>query len=424
MLSIGLKTRIKLAARVLFGDVAAVPAAGRRPPDEADVAPPEGAGACPAESVLAHDTCPVCGHVGRTLVCEYNKFLVFDRPPDGRADRYDYSLCHACGVVCAALRPVGERYRWLFEHFEATIGRTDTGHRSVRKLTLSAFDLTEAERAELKSALARGVFVSDHLGLSRKEYIPSLASDRLAIGAHVELLGSLRDLRGKRVLEIRSRSGAMSASLARLYGVHAHVMALFENQRLVVAEAYGLPTSPIDYEDFQPPPGQLFDVIVANHMLTHAVRPSAFLDALHGALAPGGLLYLYNEPDEEEYLSDGKSIINSLNAFHLQAFDGRSLTRALAAHGFRVTFLTRQERTFLCLSEKVDGPVAWTPMDAREREGRVRRHQQSRDLAILMLPRHLHQRFASEWSAFVDRVTAAGVAEIDADGQVRRRKGR
>ena len=37
--------------------------------------------------------------------------------------RADYALCHRCGVAFARLRPVGERFRYLVEHFEETIGR-------------------------------------------------------------------------------------------------------------------------------------------------------------------------------------------------------------------------------------------------------------------------------------------------------------
>src|SRR6185436_632377 len=48
--------------------------------------------------------CPCCGSDEFTLVSEYNRFLTSEQPPDACASRYDYSLCHVCGVVFARTR--------------------------------------------------------------------------------------------------------------------------------------------------------------------------------------------------------------------------------------------------------------------------------------------------------------------------------
>jgi 2-polyprenyl-3-methyl-5-hydroxy-6-metoxy-1,4-benzoquinol methylase len=70
-------------------------------------------------------------------------------------------------------------------------------------------------------------------------------------------------------------------------------MALFENQRFIIETAHGTPaTAPIDYTDFDIPFEGTFDLILANHMLTHAVHPQAFLRLVAALLAPGGHLYL------------------------------------------------------------------------------------------------------------------------------------
>ena len=62
--------------------------------------------------------CSVCGHGEWTPVCEFNRFLLSGSAPDDAAMRADYALCHRCGVVFARRRPVGERFRFLVEHFE------------------------------------------------------------------------------------------------------------------------------------------------------------------------------------------------------------------------------------------------------------------------------------------------------------------
>ena len=126
------------------------------------------------------------------------------------------------------------------------------------------------------------------------------------------------------MLEIRPRFGAIGAALRRLYGGETFALPLFEAQQVLVREAYGTCADyMLDYDSFQIPYTGCFDLIVANHLVTHAVRPGETLATIRQRLAPGGHLYLYNEPDEADFLETGKSIFNTLNAFHLQTFDGR-----------------------------------------------------------------------------------------------------
>ncbi len=417
-----IRSRLRRAAHALFIDTPLLP---RTTPPAASADGEEALWRtpCPPEPIGELLACPACGDSSRTLVSEYNRFILVDTPPDRRAARYDYCLCHGCGIVYASQRPTGERYRWLLEHFEETLGRDQRQPGSAGKLTMSAFTLSEEEREDLRRRATRGVFVSDHLGLSRKEFLPGLLSDRLANSLHAELLGSLLELRAPRVLEIRSRAGAIGASLQRLYGAEVSVLALFENQRFMIEQVYGFAADGLlDYDAFTIPyPGQ-FDLIIANHMLTHVVRPREFLTAIRASLKPGGHLYLYNEVDEADYLNEGKSMFGTLNAFHLQAFDGASLTRALAANGFGVTFLTRHDGTFLCLSRMEAEPVTSPPMEARELERRRERYARARDVAILMMPAETRARLGPEAEDVVARGLASGLAELDTQGRPRLRR--
>jgi SAM-dependent methyltransferase len=175
----------------------------------------------------------------------------------------------------------------------------------------------------------------------------------------------------------------------------------------------------VDYDNFTIPYTGDFDLVIANHMFTHAVRPHDFLSTVRERLRPGGHLYLYNEPDERSYLEDGKSIFRSLNPFHLQAFDLASLVRALRATGFDVPFVRREGKSFVALASRREASPEWTPITDTERDRRVSQYRLARDLAILRLPQHVRGRFASEWDAVVERAVAAGRIDVDDQGHFR-----
>ena len=375
---------------------------------------------CPAERIEVLAACPVCNGAERSRVCMYNKLILLPHPPDEASYRYDYCLCHDCGVVTARRRPAGDRYAWLIEHFEETLGRVEVGQRLAGKAVLSSYRLTDDDRAELRARAARGVFVSDHAGISRKDFLPALMSDRLSSSVHVELLGSLLRLRQPRVLEVRSRVGSISAALQRIFGASPHAMALFESQQFLIGEVYGIPASlGIDYDRFTIPFEGTFDLIVANHMFTHAIRPRDMLATLHHRLADGGHLYLFNEPDEGEFLAEGKSVFNTLNAFHMQAFDGDSLRRALEANGFSVVFITLFEGAHICLARKAERSDAWERIARRPRDVRMQAYRRAQEIATLTMPEFARGRLRESWDALLARSVASGLAEVNRKGNVK-----
>jgi 2-polyprenyl-3-methyl-5-hydroxy-6-metoxy-1,4-benzoquinol methylase len=411
--------RIGLAFRILF-DPIVKPGRLLGSDDNGEEAAVAGiASPCPSDTILVLDACSLCGGAARTLVGEFNRFVHFAQPPDEESLRADYCLCHDCGSVYASRRPAGRRYRWLLDHFEDALHRAQA---SGRKFALSSSALSDEDRTHLRRLAARGVFVSEHTHPSRKEYLPALLSDRLAASAHVEILGSLIDLQGRRVLEVRSRLGSISAALRRLYSADVFAMSMFEGQRLLIGEVYGIPTSEIDFDRFELPAQGQWDLVVCNHMLTHAVRPKEMLRVLRARLAPGGHAYFYNEPDDAEILVDGKSMFSTLNAFHLQTFDAAAFVRALAASGFEPVFLTHHEGNIVCLARAVDVPAALPQMTASQLKTRREAYLRARDAALLMLPERARHRVGSEWSSVVDRALDTGVAEPGPDGQIRVRR--
>jgi hypothetical protein len=196
---------------------------------------------------------------------------------------------------------------------------------------------------------------------------------------------------------------------------------IFESQQEMVRGLYGIPAEGlIDFEHFRIPYEGPFDVIIANHMLTHAVAPGDFLDVVKAALAPGGHLYLYNEMDEVEFLADSKSIFRVMNPFHMQVFTPASLTRALAARGFETVFLGHTDRIqMMCLARAAAPAAVAMPKDERKR--RLRRYSAARDFAILSLPDKKRELFVDEWPAIVERSVLAGTATLDERGRVQLR---
>jgi SAM-dependent methyltransferase len=363
--------------------------------------------------------CSVCGHEAYTPVCEFNRFLLSESAPDAHAMRADYAVCHQCGVVFARRRPVGQRFRFLVEHFEETIGRVVSEGTRGAKL-LGSRRLDEGARELLRARAAQPMFVSEVPRVKDRRHLTALLRDRLAVAAHVEILGSLLTLERPRVLEVRPRFGAIGGALRRLYGGETFALPLFEAQQLLVREVYGTCAEHLlDYDDFTIPYPGSFDLVVANHLLTHAVHPQQTLATIRQRLAPGGHLYLYNEPDESDFLDTGKSIFNTLNAFHVQTFDGASLARALQSAGFEPVYIGHHRDNCIALARVASDGVPWEPISKKELTRRVAKYAQARDLGILSLPERLRGLFADEWESVVQRAFAAKSIDFDGDGNLR-----
>jgi SAM-dependent methyltransferase len=402
---------------LIDGEKRSVPLGGRRPlhvsPVAREVEPaPTDKRARPGTSNewLELAACPACKTPERTVVCEWNKLILLDTAPDEQAWRYDYAVCHGCGILYATRRPIGARYRYLLDNFEDVIDK-DAGNP-----LLNPHPLTDADRDRYRRLIARGVFVSDHDG---GPHLRGVLSDRLENSAHVELLGSLLAPRGARVLEVRPRAGTILEGLRRHYGADVYAMPIFESQQFIMQELYGIQTSNlIDFDCFRIPFDDPFDLIVCNHMFNHAVRVDGFLATLRNALRPGGHVYFYNEIDDSEFLAGGQSMIATMNPLHLQAADTASLARAIGAAGFEPVFVKGHKRRNLCLMRRVDG-AEWPRIPAEALAERVAAYQRARDRAVLRAPERVRERFADVWPDTIERAMSAGLAGFDEAGALR-----
>jgi SAM-dependent methyltransferase len=102
-----------------------------------------------------------------------------------------------------------------------------------------------------------------------------------------------------------------------------------------------------------------FDVVIANHFLTHAHDPRALVAYFRTILADTGTLVLYNELDHDLSLKSMTAYARGLNFFHKQLFTRRTLVGFLQACGFSVEDISTDKNgkqpkyiTLLCRKAK------------------------------------------------------------------------
>ncbi len=359
------------------------------------------------------DRCPACGTHAHTVVNPWNKLLLLDAAPDAGAIRYDYAVCHGCGLCFATRRPFGERYRFLTAHFGDVI------EKEIKSPVLNPYPLSDDDRATLRRLAAPGAFVSDHLGVPRSDFLPQLLKDRFENSIHTDVIGSLLSPRGARVVEVRSRTGTILDGLRRAWDAEVYAMPIWESQQFLLREVYGIETSPlIDFDHFTIPFDGTFDLIICNHLVTHAIRLDEFFAEVRRKLRPGGHIYVHNEPEDNEFLAGNQSMLATLNPLHLQTFDPPSLVRALSAQGFETVFLKHQRnRKLFCLA-RLSEPSPMLMTDA-QRDARIAAYRNAFDRAVLTLDPPLRARVAAEWPAIVEHAVVTGAAEFDGRGQLR-----
>ena len=277
------------------------------------------------------DACLACGSSQRTIVAEYNRLIMVDWMWQNELARYDYALCHGCGLVYATRRPDHEEYEFLYEHFNEFLKRTDD-----RNIFTYQGAVTPEIAGELQSAFIPWWELRNATPPANDRVIEPLRWEFEDTLGDLPILIRHGNLSGSKVLQIRAKSGAFADLLKRLFGAaQVDVMSLFPVCEYVTKEAYGLRAeSCLNYENFSIPFDEVYDLILANHMLVHCLDYSGMFNAIKDHLAADGRLFIRKELDDTFLFKKGKNLFAELRPFHFQQFDIPVLDRILRRFGF------------------------------------------------------------------------------------------
>ncbi len=345
------------------------------------------------------EQCPACQGETATIVCRYNGLVLLKDMQTSDLARYDYACCHRCGLVFATRRPVGEEFDGLNRNFNEFLGRP--AGENANPLD-NEHPLTDADRQALRRALAGGWLVSEDHEPGAKDWMPWLLADRMSQGYHVDWLSASVPLQGKRVLEVRSKTGFLLDALRRYHGAQVFAMPMFESQQFVIERLYDIPcTRRVDFEQFDVPYEGQFDLIITKHLLTHALHPGRMFQTLREHLVPGGHLYLYAETDDTLKYRKGKNLFGEQKCFHFQSFDLRTFVRVLSWQGFRVLFVRHPKRgdsEMTCLA-KWDPEVRGQSISDEELSARLGMYRAWHDGSALGLPADTQQALGEDMDA-------------------------
>ena len=161
-----------------------------------------------------------------------------------------------------------------------------------------------------------------------------------------------------------------------------------------------------------------FDLVVANHLLTHAVHPRDRWPPSGSVWRRAVTSISTTSLTKRTSSRRASRSFNTLNAFHLQTFDGAALARALQSAGFEPVYIGHYHDNCVALARVApDGAVgSHLEEGAREARSQVRTGARPR----YPLPsRAVARCVRSEWDAVVQRAFAAKSIDFDGDGNLR-----
>ena len=239
----------------------------------------------------------------------------------------------------------------------------------------------------------------------------------------VAQLERLVPLRGARVLEIRSKNGKLLRPLRERFGAEVCGLAAFDWHHLKLA-AHGIPAGHLDFGEFRIPGEGQFDLVVANHMMTHALRPGELLAELARRVPIGGHVYFHTENDDEVMFARGKNLVGEMKCFHFQNFSWRVYRRALARFWVcagRPVPGRRRPARWRSSARRVD-EIAFEPAPREEIDARIAMYRQWRDESLLALPQGTRELLAPLLPTVAERAIEHGYARQSEHGAVPVRK--
>jgi len=143
----------------------------------------------------------------------------------------------------------------------------------------------------------------------------------------------------KSAIHFRCHAGLLAQKIKdRIGSEEVYGLEYFENPArhaagILGAERVSLIGSPEPDNPFE---RATFDVILLEHILTHAHHPLEYLDYIKSLLSPTGKLVIFNEQDHGQVLKEKERYARGINFFHKQLYKRSDLVALLKSRGLYV----------------------------------------------------------------------------------------
>lgn len=282
------------------------------------------------------DACPACAGKRFREVYAYNDLADWPGPEARAIETSAFCACDGCGLFFARRRQDLDSAA----EFYATFARFEHRHYATYPLPAAYV------RGKEKRAVQICALLDQHRLLR-----PDLA-----------------------VLHLRCDGGTLLAHLRATWGVSGLFgLDYFDSNLRHAREVLRLEhVGPLDPGHGLIPFERRFNLIIANHMLTHALDPRRLLATIRERLEPDGAVYFYNEVDHEALMAPGSELLaGGINTFHKQLLTRLSLAHLLGAAGFGFESIQGQGSWLAVLAK----PGAASPPAALPDTDEVRRLQ-------------------------------------------------
>ena len=359
--------------------------------------------------------CPVCYATERTPIVEFNSLILLDKLRDSSICRYAYALCHGCGMLYATRRPEGDEYTFIYDNFNEFLGRAEVADPLNYPGPLSKEVISEVDKLAIPWWALKEKY-------SKDDPLRSLRSAIDMEQQHIAHVVSAIDVKDFRLLEIRAKTGYSLDVLKRKYGARELcATVLFPVNEYIMKKLYPIDAKVgINFETLEFPFDPPFDLIIATHLLTHALDPGQLFRYLRSYLVPGGYVLFCHENDDEILCAKGKNLVAELRCFHFQQFNREGFRRAVAENGFEPIFVKRNREggkdvTMVCLAKRSEQPSPAPMMDATELEQRLAFYRKWFDESVLTLADGAKAMFSDQLEEIEERALRGGYAKREGD---------
>jgi hypothetical protein len=198
----------------------------------------------------------VCGETQRTIVAEYNRLIFIESMRQSDLARFDYALCHGCGLVYATRRPDRAEYEFLYQRFNEFLVRKENSG------SLNVPELTPEKAAEIdKQFVSWWDLDATH---QKGQIVKVLRNDLANARAYLPYITPHVNLQGAKVLHVRAKGSTLADIMKRTLGAaHVDLITLFPAHTYLARKNEGIRAqSCLDYENFQIPYDEKYNLII------------------------------------------------------------------------------------------------------------------------------------------------------------------